>query len=53
MADPAKTMYEFVCPECEESLEVNGSMKATLIDKGCVICSSAVTARAFSEAASN
>jgi len=53
MAEPAEQMYEFACPECEESLEVNESMKATLIEKGCVICSSTVTAGAFDETASN
>lgn len=42
--------YIFVCPVCDESLEVNGPMREALIDRGCVICGSAVTARAFSDA---
>mgnify|MGYP006294572297 CR=1 FL=1 len=40
--------FTFVCPACGESLEVNASMKEVLIEKGCVICSAAVTAEAFS-----
>lgn len=38
----------FVCPECAESLEVNGPMKELLIEKGCVVCGADVTADAFS-----
>lgn len=46
-------LYIFRCPECGESLEVNESMRATLIEKGCVICSADVTGRAFSEASTD
>jgi len=45
-----KAAFTFVCPECAESLEVNASMRDVLIEKGCVVCSAAVTAEAFSEA---
>jgi len=41
--------YAFVCPACEESLEVTGSMKDTLVDQGCVICGTVVTEEAFSK----
>ncbi|MGM0591632.1 MAG: DUF7560 family zinc ribbon protein [Halobacteriota archaeon] len=40
--------YNFVCPECGESLMVNGPMKDALIDKGCVVCGSDVSGNAFS-----
>ena len=39
--------YTFLCPECNESLAVNASMKDVLIQKGCVVCGAAVTVRAF------
>ena len=41
--------YTFVCPACGESLEVNGSMREALVERGCVICGTAVTAEAFTE----
>lgn len=40
--------FIFTCPDCGESLEVNGAMKDALLEKGCVLCGSAVTADAFS-----
>ncbi|MFW5959418.1 MAG: DUF7560 family zinc ribbon protein [Natronomonas sp.] len=40
--------YVFVCPECDESLEVNDSMKEALVERGCVICGTSVTTEAFS-----
>lgn len=49
MGDDDVVEYTFDCPRCEESLVVNGSMKAALIEKGCVICSADVTAAAFTE----
>jgi len=39
--------YAFVCPRCDESLEVNASMREALIERGCVVCGTAVTAEAF------
>lgn len=42
--------FTFTCPECGESLLVNDSMRDALIDKGCVICGSAVSAESFSSA---
>ncbi len=39
--------YVFLCPECDESLKVNDSMKESLVDRGCVICGTSVTREAF------
>jgi endogenous inhibitor of DNA gyrase (YacG/DUF329 family) len=39
----------FVCPRCQESLEVNPPMMDALIERGCVICGSAVSEGAFSD----
>lgn len=47
MSSSERVEYTFVCPECDESLEVNDSMKAALVEKGCVICGASVTAEAF------
>jgi predicted nucleic acid-binding Zn ribbon protein len=51
MSTVEKAEFEYVCPVCGETLEVNGSMKAVLIEKGCVICGAAVTSDAFTELA--
>lgn len=39
--------FRFVCPECDESISVNASMKEALLEKGCVICGASVTEQAF------
>ena len=39
--------FTFVCPECEEDLEVNDRMKEALTEYGCVICGAAVSDAAF------
>jgi predicted RNA-binding Zn-ribbon protein involved in translation (DUF1610 family) len=39
--------FGFVCPECGESLEVNGSMRDALVENGCVICGAAVSQDSF------
>jgi hypothetical protein len=41
--------FTFLCPACEESLEVNGPMRDALVTEGCVICGAAVTASAFTD----
>ena len=41
--------FLFTCPTCAQSIEVNGSMRAALIEHGCVICGADVTAEAFTE----
>ena len=45
--------YTFACPECDESLEVNASMRDALIEKGCVLCGGTVTTDAFTQAPSS
>jgi endogenous inhibitor of DNA gyrase (YacG/DUF329 family) len=40
--------FEFSCPACGETLRVNGSMRSTLIERGCVVCGTVVTTGAFS-----
>ncbi|ELY25522.1 hypothetical protein G3I44_15545 [Halogeometricum borinquense] len=47
MSRETKEEYTFTCPECDEALEVNGSMKDALIERGCVICGAGVTTDAF------
>ncbi|MDZ7731559.1 MAG: pyridoxamine 5'-phosphate oxidase family protein [Natrialbaceae archaeon] len=37
----------FVCPSCDESMEVNESMKEALLERGCVICGTDLTSAAF------
>jgi hypothetical protein len=52
MSDQGDVAYIFTCPVCEESLEVNESMKEALVDRGCVLCSANVTADAFTRTSS-
>lgn len=40
--------YYFVCPECTQRIEVNESMRAALIENGCVVCGAGLTEAAFS-----
>lgn len=42
--------YTFVCPECGESMAVNGPMRDALVANGCVVCGSTVSEDAFSDA---
>jgi predicted nucleic acid-binding Zn ribbon protein len=30
--------HTFVCPECYREIEVDGAMRATLLEAGCVVC---------------
>jgi len=46
MADAEQ--LSFVCPECEERIDVNRSMREALLEYGCVVCGAAVTTAAFS-----
>lgn len=39
--------YELACPACDERLTVNESMRAALLENGCVVCGSDLTAEAF------
>lgn len=47
MGSEDREEYTFVCPVCDESLEVNDSMKDALVERGCVICGTSVTTEAF------
>jgi hypothetical protein len=44
--------YTFRCPECDEALEVNDSMKTALVERGCVLCGAPVTSDAFTAVSS-
>lgn len=39
--------FSFRCPSCEESLTVNGAMRAALVERGCVVCGTELTPAAF------
>jgi predicted RNA-binding Zn-ribbon protein involved in translation (DUF1610 family) len=39
--------FEFGCPACGETLTVNDSMRVALIENGCVVCGTGLTADAF------
>ncbi|GAB7021055.1 FmdB family zinc ribbon protein [Halostagnicola sp. A-GB9-2] len=39
--------YEFTCPECEQTIEVNESMRDATLTHGCPVCSADVTAADF------
>jgi DNA-directed RNA polymerase subunit RPC12/RpoP len=41
--------FEFVCSTCAQSIEVNGSMRAALIEHGCVICGADVGEDSFED----
>ncbi|WP_418284071.1 DUF7560 family zinc ribbon protein [Halorubrum sp. DTA46] len=36
-------IHTFVCSECHRMIEVDGAMRATLLDVGCVVCGAPVT----------
>jgi predicted RNA-binding Zn-ribbon protein involved in translation (DUF1610 family) len=44
------TEFSFRCPSCEESLTVNGPMRAALVERGCVVCGAELTLAAFTAA---
>lgn len=45
--------YNFVCPACGESLEVNDAMREALVEKGCVVCGASLTTDAFTPCATS
>jgi transcription initiation factor IIE alpha subunit len=47
VAMTASEEFTFVCPDCGETMEVNDSMRAALLENGCVICSASVSDAAF------
>jgi len=38
---------EFRCRECNAVIVVNASMRAALLENGCVVCGAAVDAKSF------
>jgi putative FmdB family regulatory protein len=42
--------YEFTCPECEQTIDVNAPMREATIANGCPVCGAAVSAEHFLEA---
>ncbi|MCU4802620.1 hypothetical protein OB920_19855 [Halobacteria archaeon HArc-gm2] len=49
----ASEEYVFVCPDCEESMEVNPSMRDALVANGCVVCGAPVSIDAFTRVESS
>lgn len=45
---PEDETVDFVCPACEEHIEVNPSMRDALLEHGCVVCGATVSAADFS-----
>lgn len=41
--------FLFECPDCGETIEVNGSMKAAIVESGCVVCGADISPAAFEE----
>jgi predicted RNA-binding Zn-ribbon protein involved in translation (DUF1610 family) len=41
------TTYVFVCPECGQEIEVNGSMRQAMLSSGCPVCTESVEADDF------
>lgn len=39
--------YEFICPDCGQSIEVNGPMREATLEHGCPVCSSPVAPEHF------
>lgn len=39
--------FEFVCPECGESIAMNAAMREAMIANGCVLCGADVGPDAF------
>jgi transcription initiation factor IIE alpha subunit len=49
MGSDERATLTFVCPACDEELAVDDAMKDALLEHGCVVCGTTVTADAFSE----
>ena len=39
--------YEFTCPECGQTIEVNEEMREATLEHGCPVCSAAVSTADF------
>ena len=42
--------YEFTCPECGQSIEVNEPIREATLEHGCPVCSCSVTPEHFAPA---
>ncbi|MCQ4332660.1 zinc ribbon domain-containing protein [Natronomonas sp. F2-12] len=42
--------YRFVCPVCEQEIEVNTSMREAILESGCPVCTAGVDAAHFEPA---
>lgn len=40
--------FEFVCPECDERVIVNGGVREALLTNGCVLCGADLSPGDFS-----
>lgn len=47
MSGTTDPKYTFTGPACGESLTVNESMREALVEKGCVICGTALIRESF------
>jgi len=36
--DSTMSTYMFICPECKQEIEVNGSMREAILSSGCPVC---------------
>jgi hypothetical protein len=41
------SLSKFVCPACQQSVTVDDPMRATLVERGCVVCGGSVEPTAF------
>jgi predicted RNA-binding Zn-ribbon protein involved in translation (DUF1610 family) len=43
----AVPVYQFTCPTCGEDIYMNEGMRERLLESGCIICETAVSATDF------
>lgn len=41
--------YQFVCPECRETISMNAAMREAIIANGCVVCGADVGEDSFED----
>lgn len=39
--------YTFVCPECEQEIEVDEPMRESILSSGCPVCAGATDSESF------
>jgi predicted nucleic acid-binding Zn ribbon protein len=42
--------YRFVCPACEQEIEINASMREAILESGCPVCTAGVGTEHFESA---